>query len=120
VNRYERLQKLNKDGTKPPWEMDRFRSGEFGGMFNAPNAPHKNSIGAVSTQLCTAIVDMRTEDAELIVECRNSLPAVLNLIEAARNYFEELTACGMAETAELEAAVAVFVSGQEERSEGAG
>jgi hypothetical protein len=66
---FSRLQKLNKEATPPEWR-------QFGW-----NVVHSETGRLTGTP-------EKEEDAALIVECRNSLPAVLNLIEAARDWKE--------------------------------
>jgi hypothetical protein len=83
VNRYERLQKLNKEATPGEWEA----------MVNDGDREAWILTHAVGQLYVTPRPDefggrcaegLSDEDAALIVECRNSLPAVLNLIEAAQ------------------------------------
>jgi hypothetical protein len=103
---FSRLQKLNKEASQPEWSVGR--------VSNEREAfVKKENRGGWWDKDSTIL---SPEDAALIVECRNSLPAVLNLIEAARRMVDqhEDVVHALEAREALERAVAVFVSGQEE------
>jgi hypothetical protein len=107
------LQKLNKEATEGAWVVHGDRDGdEWVVAEDGPTVAHTS----------------RATDASFIAECRNSLPAVLNLIEATVGLDDVIQWIADEYPAALVAmpshlfrqigtageAVAVFVSGQEE------
>jgi hypothetical protein len=74
---FSRLQKLNKQATKEPWN---WIPGDEGPGFRFGGEHWMDEAGYAHDDV----------DADLIVECRNSLPAVLNLIEAAQRTADQI------------------------------
>jgi hypothetical protein len=93
---FSRLQKLNKEATPGPWHVTGLQlvagdkrmpsvgaypyGREFGAAVVATTEPEYNR-GKPNAQPAE-------QDAALIVECRNSLPAVLNAIDLLRRLSE--------------------------------
>jgi hypothetical protein len=131
VTLFSRLQKLNKEATPPNWWIP--SHGHDAQRIVAGGKPGANLVGSVDV-VPSEFARVEENDAELIVECRNSLPAVLNLIEAAqwaREESQQLVGMddpfgsqgppiliGANAWFALAEAVAVFVSGQEEERRG--
>jgi hypothetical protein len=104
---FSRLQKLNKEATPPNWWIP--SHGHDAQRIVAGGKPGANLVGSVDV-VPSEFARVEENDAELIVECRNSLPAVLNLIEAAQHWKE---ICDTSEERGVSQDTATFIAWQD-------